>query len=50
MSELEKLRAENDRLREALNRIVNFDRARGYPTGKEWGEILTQVEDALSKG
>lgn len=40
-----RLKEENKKLRETVEKIVGFDRHRGYPTGIEWMELV-----ALGKG
>jgi hypothetical protein len=46
--ERDRLSAENERLRGSLQRVSNRARARGYPTGGEWNEMIVWVNQALA--
>jgi len=49
ITELKSSRAENERLRAVLELINNRNRARGYPTGGEWEDIISWVKVALAQ-
>lgn len=42
-----KLRAENEKLREALRKIDAANRLRGYPTAAEWMDLILTSQEAL---
>ena len=46
-SENKKLRSDLARYRYALDGIIEADRTRGYPTGKEWLALIHNVKIAL---
>jgi hypothetical protein len=47
--EMLKLQEENRRLRDALSKIPEQDRRRGYPTGEEWRKLVEEVRFALEE-
>lgn len=47
--ELKGVKAEAARLRKALENIIGFDRARGYPTGHEWMSIIDLAKEEIAK-
>ena len=48
-AQITKAENERDRLRAVLELIDNRNRARGYPTGGEWEEIISWVQVALAQ-
>lgn len=47
--ELTALRAELDELISGLEYILTMDRTKGYPTGVEWGILVSRIKGFLSK-
>ena len=43
----EKLQISNAKLRVTIEFVLNRNRSRGYPTGREWEEMIERLRDAL---